>query len=122
MRLSKNNLLTIWIVPIILGLIIIFNFWTAIAELYPRGMTAYLIYNQLVAIGIAAFLGAAIYWSILIYYIYLLQENEVAIQNNLTQIASSGTQHLGNAKRLIRKVLEDIKASEDKIKYRLDSK
>lgn len=117
MRLSKNNLLIIWIVPIFLGLIIIYNFWTAINELYPMGKTTYLIFDQLVVIGAAVFLGTSIYWSILIYYIYLLQENEVLIQNNFTQLAGSGTLHLENAKKLINKVLEDIKASEEKLKY-----
>lgn len=112
MRLSKNNLLIIGIVPIILGLIIIYNFWTAIQTLFPLGMTTYLIYNQLAVIGAAVFIGGSIYWGILVYYIYLIQENEVLIQNNFTQLAGSGTAHLESAKKLIGKVLEDIKATE----------
>lgn len=112
MRLSKNNLLIIGIVPIILALIIIYNFWTAIQTLLPLGMTTYLIYDQLVVIGAAVFLGASVYWGILVYYIYLIQENEVLIQDNFTQLAGSGTAHLENAKKLIGKVLEDIKATE----------
>jgi hypothetical protein len=116
MRLSKNNLLIIWIVPIILGLGIIYNFWVAITKLYPLGNTTYLIFNQLILIGAAVFLGVGVYWSILIYYVYLLQENEVLVQNNFTQLASSGTQHLENAKKLINQVLKDIKTGEDKLK------
>ena len=118
MRLTKNNLLLIWIVPIILGMVIIYNFWLAVKALYPLGMTTYLIFNQLVIIGAAVFLGISIYWSILIYYVYLLQENEVLVQNNFTQLAGSGTMHLENAKKLINKVLEDIKAGEDRLKTR----
>ncbi len=116
MRLNKNNLLIIWIVPIILGLFIIINFWIAITALYPRGMSTYLIFSQLIIIGIAVFLGISIYWSILIYYIYRLQQNEVLVQKNFTQLAGSGTLHLENAKKLINKVLEDIKIDEAKLK------
>ncbi len=112
MRLSKNNLVIIWIAPVILGLVIGYNFWTAIQALLPLGMTTYLIYNQLVVIGVAVFLGGAVYWSILIYYIHLIQENEVLIQDNFTQLAGSGTAHLENAKKLIARVLEDIKATD----------
>ncbi|VVB90461.1 Uncharacterised protein [uncultured archaeon] len=118
MRLTKNNLLLIWIVPIILGLVIIYNFWIAVTKLYPLGMTTYLIFNQLVIIGAALFLGISVYWSILVYYVYLLQENEVLVQDNFSQLATSGTKHLENAKTLINKVLVDIKASEDKLKTR----
>ncbi len=117
MRLNKNSLLLIWIVPIIFGVIIMYNFWIAITALYPLGKTTYMIYNQLVAMGAAIFLGVSVYWSILIYYIYLLQENEVVIQNNFTKLAGSGTSHLESAKKLIHDVLDDIKAGEDRLKY-----
>lgn len=112
MRLSKTNLLIIGIVPIIFGLIIMYNFWLIIQSLYPRGMTTYMVYNQLLAIGTAVLLGASVYWGILVYYIYLTQENEVLIQNNFARLAGSGTQHLESAKKLISQVLQDIKASE----------
>jgi hypothetical protein len=112
MRLSKNNLVIIGIVPIILGLIIMYNFWIAIEQLYPLGMTTYLIFDQIVVIGAAVFLGTSVYWCILVYYIYLMQENEVFIQDNFTQLAGSGTAHLQNAKKLIAKVLDDIKVTE----------
>jgi hypothetical protein len=116
MRLSKTNLLIIGIVPIIFGLIVIFNYWISIENLYARGLTAYLVHDQLVAIGAAVFLGASVYWGILVYYIYMLQENEVLIQDNFNELAGSGTKHLENAKTLINQVLEDIKTSE-KLKY-----
>ncbi|MCZ7383053.1 MAG: hypothetical protein O8C64_15965 [Candidatus Methanoperedens sp.] len=112
MRLSKNNLLIIGIVPIILALIIMYNFWIAIEKLYPLGMTTYLVFNQMVVIGAAVFLGGSVYWAILVYYIYLMQENEVFIQDNFTQLAGSGTAHLQNAKGLISQVLDDIKSTE----------
>ena len=112
MRLSKNNLLIIGIVPIILALIIMYNFWIAIEKLYPLGLTTFMIFDQIVVIGAAAFLGASVYWCILVYYIYLMQENEVFIQDNFTQLAGSGTAHLQNAKTLIAKVLDDIKITE----------
>ncbi len=112
MRLSKNNLLIIGIVPIILALIIMYNFWIAIERLYPLGMTTYLIFDQIVVIGAAVFLGTFVYWCILVYYIYLMQENEVFIQDNFTQLAGSGTAHLQNAKGLISQVLDDIKVTE----------
>ncbi len=62
------------------------------------------------------FLGASVYWGILVYYIYMLQENEVLIQDNFNELAGSGTKHLENAKTLIGQVLDDIKTSE-KLKY-----
>ena len=75
MRLSKNNLVILGIVPIIFGIIIMYNFFSAIGILKPGGMTTYMIYYQLVVIGIAMFLGATIYWGIIVYYIYLLQDS-----------------------------------------------
>ncbi len=112
MRLDKNILVIIGIVPIILGLIIMYNFWIAIEQLYQPGMTTYLIFDQMAVIGAAVFLGGSAYWCILVYYIYLMQENEVFIQDNFTQLAGSGTAHLQNAKKLIAKVLDDIKVTE----------
>ena len=104
--------------PILIFLVVMYNFWIAIATLYPRGMTTHLIFNQLIMIGIAVFLGVCVYWSILIYYVYLMQENEVLVQDNFSKLAGSGTLHLQNAKGLISKLLEDIKASEAKMKIR----
>ncbi len=116
MRLSKNNLTIIGILPIILGLVIMYNFWTAIQTLAiqapPIGNSVRLIYAPLVIIGAAIFLGASVYWCILVYYIYMIQENEVFIQDNFTQLAGSGTAHLQNAKALIGKVLDEIKVTE----------
>lgn len=112
MRLSKNNLLIIGIIPIIIGLIIFYNFITAINILQPRGMTTAMVYYQLLGISTTIFIGSAVYWGILVYYIYLIQENEVFIQDNFTQLAGSGTAHLQNAKKLISQLLQDIKSTE----------
>lgn len=112
MRLSKNNLIIIAIVPIILGIVIMYNFYIAIGKLFPLGMTTFLVYDQMVVIGIALSLGGAAYWISLVYYIHLMQENEVTVQDNFTQLAGSGTQHLENAKKLITQVLDDIKSAE----------
>lgn len=112
MRLSKTNILLIGIVPIIFGLIIVYNYFVSIDKLFPLGLTVYRVHDQLVVIGIAGFLGLSVYWSILVYYIYMMQENEILIQNNFNDLAGSGTKHLENAKKLIGKVLDDIKTSE----------
>ncbi len=112
MRLSKTNIFLIGIVPIIFGLIITYNYFVSIDILYPGGMTVAKVHDQLVVIGIAGFLGMAAYWSILVYYIYMIQENELLIQDNFNQLAGSGTRHLENAKKLIEQVLDDIRTSE----------
>lgn len=112
MRLSKNNLLLLGILPIALCLIIFYNFISAINILRPGGMTTAMIYYQLIGIASAMFLGAVVYWGILVYYIYLIQQNEIILQDNFTQLAGSGTAHLQNAKKLISKVLEDIKSTD----------
>jgi len=112
MRLSKNNLLVIGIIPIFVGLIIFYNFIAAINILRPLGMTTAIVYYQLLGISTALFLGAIIYWGILVYYIYLIQENEVFLQDNFTELAGSGTAHLQTAKKLISQVLQDIKSTE----------
>lgn len=116
MRLSKNNLILIWIIPVILGLIVMLNFWNAISILDTRGMTTHLIFYQVAIIGIAVFIGLVLYWSIVIYYIHLLQDNEDKIYDNFTELAGSGTSHLSNAKRLIGKVLDNLKTNEDKLR------
>src|SRR4030065_1064450 len=112
MRLNKNNLLVIGIIPIIVGLIIFYTFIAAINILRPLGMTTAVVYYQLLGISTALFLGAVIYWGILVYYISLIQENEVFLQDNFTQLAGSGTAHLQTAKKLIAQVLQDIKSTE----------
>ncbi len=112
MRLSKNNLLVIGIIPIVIGLIIFYNFISAINILQPGGKTAAMVYYQLLGIATAMLVGAVVYWVILVYYIFLIQENEVFIQDNFTQLAGSGTAHLQNAKKLITQVLQDIKSTE----------
>lgn len=115
MRLSKTNILLIGIVPIIFGLIIVYNYFVSIDKLLPLGLTVFKVHDQLVVMGIAGFLGLSIYWSILVYYIYNIQENELLIQDNFNELAGSGTKHLENARNLIEQVLDDIKTS-DKLK------
>ncbi len=115
MRLSKTNIFLIGIVPIIFGIVILLNYFVSIDKLLPLGLTVSKVHDQLIVIGIAGFLGSSIYWSILVYYIYMMQENELLIQNNFSQLAGSGTKHLENAKNLIGQVLDDIKTS-DKLK------
>ncbi len=56
MRLSKTNILLIGIVPIIFGLIIVYNYFVSIDKLFPLGLTVYRVHDQLVVIGIAGFL------------------------------------------------------------------
>ncbi len=111
MRLSKTNLFLIGIVPIIFGIVILINFFSSIDTLLPVGAVS-MVHEQLVVIGIAGFLGLTIYWSILAYYIYNIQESELLIQDNFNQLAGSGTRHLENARNLIGQVLDDIKTSE----------
>lgn len=112
MRLSKNNLLILGVIPIVLCLIIFYNFIAAIDILRPGGMTTAMVYYQLLGIGVAMLLGSIVYWGILIYYIYLIQKNEVIIQDNFTQLAGSGAAHLQNAKKLISDVLKNVKSAD----------
>ncbi|MBU4340102.1 MAG: hypothetical protein KKD46_04190 [Euryarchaeota archaeon] len=93
-------------------MIIVYNYFISIDKLLPLGLTVSKVHDQLVVIGIAGFLGLSIYWSILVYYIYNIQENELLIQDNFNQLAGSGTKHLENAKGLIEQVLDDIRTSE----------
>lgn len=112
MRLSKTNILLIGIVPIVFGLIILYSYFISIDKLDPLGLTVSKVHDQLVVIGVAGFLGVSIYWSILVYYIFMIQENEILIRDNFNQLAGSGTRHLENARNLIGQVLDDIKTSE----------
>ncbi len=114
MRLSKNNLILIGIIPIVFGLIIYLNFIWAINKLEPGGKTAAMIYYQLLGIATAMFIGAIIYWALLVHYINLMQESEALIQDNFTQLAGSGTAHLQHAKKIIGKVLDEIKSAQQK--------
>lgn len=112
MRLSKTNIFLIGIVPIIFGIVILINYFSSLEALLINPLTVSKVYSQLVVIGIAGFLGISIYWCILVYYIYNIQENEMLVQDNFNQLAGSGTRHLENAKNLIGQVLDDIKTSE----------
>ncbi len=96
MRLSKQSLILAIIVPLVFGLIIIWNFMSAINTLVkavPDGSTA-IIYDQLVYIGIFSFLALAVYWCVMVYLIHLLQENLAILDANLDKAANIGAKHL----------------------------
>jgi uncharacterized membrane protein len=102
------------IVPLIFGLIIIWNFMSAInklVEVVPEGSTAK-IYDQLVYIGIFSFLGLAVYWCVMVYLIHLLQENLATLDSNLDKAADIGAKHLSESKNLLNQVISILKRYE----------
>lgn len=114
MRLSKQTLILATIVPLIFGIIILWNFMSAIdtlATLVPDGSTAK-IYNQLVNIGVFSFLALAVYWSVMMYLIYLLQENLMILDANLDRAADIGAKHLTESKNLLNQVIAILKRYE----------
>lgn len=112
MRLSKQSLILATIVPLIFGLIIIWNFMTAIDKLYDLQGSTFIIYSQLVYIGIFAFLALAVYWCIMVYLIYLLQENLLILDSNLDKAADIGAKHLSDSKNLLNQVISILKRYE----------
>lgn len=116
MRLSKQSLILATIIPLIFGLIIVWNFMDAINTLVtavPHGSTAR-IYDQLVYIGIFSFLTLAVYWSVMVYLIYLLQENLLTLDSNLDKAADIGAKHLSESKNLLNQVISILKRYETK--------
>jgi len=114
MRLSKQSLILAIIVPLIFGVIIILNFMSAIntlVEVVPEGSTAK-IYDQLVYIGIFSFLGLTVYWGVMVYLIYLLQENLATLDSNLDKAADIGAKHLSESKNLLNQVISILKRYE----------
>jgi len=114
MRLSKQSLIMAIIVPLIFGLIIVWNFMSAIntlVEAVPLGSTAK-IYDQLVYIGIFSFLGLAVYWCVMVYLIHLLQENLATLDANLDKAADIGAKHLSESKNLLNQVISILKRYE----------
>ncbi len=114
MKLSKQSLILATIVPLIFGLIIVWNFMSAIntlATLVPDGSTAK-IYSQLVYIGILSFLALAVYWCVMMYLIYLLQENLMSLDSNLDKAADIGAKHLTESKNLLNQVISILKRYE----------
>lgn len=112
MRLSKQSLILATIVPLVFGLIIIWNFMTAIDKLYDLQGSTFIIYSQLVYIGIFAFLALAVYWCIMVYLIYLLQENLLILDSNLDKAADIGAKHLSDSKNLLNQVISILKRYE----------
>jgi hypothetical protein len=112
MRLSKQSLILAIIVPLIFGLIIIWNFMSAINTLKPLGQSTALIYDQLFFIGIFSFLALAVYWCVMVYLIYLLQENLAILDANLDKAADIGAKHLSESKNLLNQVISILKRYE----------
>ena len=112
MRLSKQTLILATIVPLIFGVIILSNFMTAINILQPLGQSTSLIYNQLVIIGVFSFLAIAVYWCVMMYLIYLLQENLLILDANLDKAADIGAKHLTESKNLLNQVIAILKRYE----------
>ncbi|MCZ7357270.1 MAG: hypothetical protein O8C66_10305 [Candidatus Methanoperedens sp.] len=112
MKLSKQSLIIATIVPIIFGVIILYNFMSAINILQPLGQSTALIYNELVIIGTLSFLALAVYWCIMMYLIYLLQENLLLLDANLDKAADIGAKHLTESKNLLNQVISILKRYE----------
>jgi len=114
MKLSKQSLILATIVPLIFGAIILLNFKDAIDTLtkaVPNGSTA-MIYDQLIVIGIFSFLALTVYWCIMMYLIYLLQENLTTLDSNLDKAADIGAKHLSESKSLLNQVISILKRYE----------
>jgi hypothetical protein len=112
MKLSKQSLVLATIVPLIFGVIILYNFMGAINILQPLGQSTALIYDQLVIIGIFSFLALAVYWCVMMYLIYLLQENLMHLDSNLDKAADIGAKHLSESKNLLTQVISILKRYE----------
>jgi hypothetical protein len=112
MRLSKQSLILATIVPMIFGIVILWNFMDAIGILQPLGQSTSLIYSQLVVIGIFSFLALAVYWCVMMYLIYLLQENLMILDANLDKAADIGAKHLTESKNLLNQVIAILKRYE----------
>ncbi len=112
MRLSKQSLILATIVPMIFGVVILWNFMDAIGILQPLGQSTSLIYSQLVVIGIFSFLALAVYWCVMMYLIYLLQENLQILDANLDKAADIGAKHLTESKNLLNQVIAILKRYE----------
>lgn len=114
MKLSKQSLIIAAIVPLIFGALIVWNFLYAInilATLVPDGSTAK-IYDQLVYIGIFSLLALAVYWCVMVYLIYLLQENLSILDTDLDKASDIGAKHLTESKNLLNQVITILKRYE----------
>lgn len=114
MKLSKNFLILAAVIPLIFGVLILWNFISAIntlATVVPNGSTAK-IYDQLILIGFLSFLALAIYWCVMVYLIDLLQENLFMLDENLDKAADIGAKHLTDSKNLLNQVIAILKRYE----------
>jgi small-conductance mechanosensitive channel len=112
MKLSKQSLILATIVPLIFGVIILLNFKTAIDILDRLEGSTHLIYDQLIIIGIFAFLALSVYWCVMMYLISLLQENLLRLDSNLDKAADIGAKHLSESKSLLNQVISILKRYE----------
>ncbi len=112
MKLSKQLLILATIVPLIFGVVILASFISAINTLDPLGQSTHMIYTQLWLMGIFAFLALAVYWCIMMYLIYLLQENLMLLDANLDKAADIGAKHLTESKNLLNQVISILKRYE----------
>ncbi len=114
MKMSKQSLIIATIIPLIFGVIILYNFMDSINILikaFPDGAAAK-IYLQLVNIGIFSFLALTVYWCVMIYLIHLLQENLIMLDSNLDKAADIGARHLSESKSLLNQVINILKRYE----------
>ncbi len=112
MKLSKQSLILATIVPLVFGVVILYNFMGAINILQPLDRSTALIYDQLVVIGIVSFLALAVYWCVMMYLIYLLQQNLLVLDANLDRAADIGAKHLSDYKNLLNQVISILKRYE----------
>ncbi len=112
MKLSKQSLILATIVPLIFGVIILYKFMEAINILDPLDKSTHLIYSQLVIIGVFSFLALSVYWCVMMYLIYLLQENLLLLDSNLDKAADIGAKHLSESKNLLNQVINILKRYE----------
>jgi uncharacterized membrane protein len=112
MKLGKQSLILATIVPLIFGLIILLNFKDAIDILDELGGSTHQIYDQLIIIGIFSFLALSVYWCVMMYLIYLLQENLTTLDSNLDKAADIGAKHLSESKSLLNQVINILKRYE----------
>lgn len=87
---------------------------TAINILQPLGQSTAMIYNQLLIMGITGFLALAVYWCVMMYLIYLLQENLLVLDSNLDKAADIGAKHLSESKNLLNQVISILKRYESR--------
>ena len=112
MKLSKQSLIIATTVPLVFGVLILYNFISAINILRPVVASTAMIYNQLFIIGTLLILTFAVYWCIMMYLIYLLQENLLVLDKNLDKAADVGAKHLSESKNLLNQVINILKRYE----------